>query len=73
MSPKQYAQYHQLMFAKQLLHESFVSVSDIAFASGFNSVRRFNDTFKTLLKLTPSQVRKSEEHGSTNQSGSAGF
>ncbi|KJY67851.1 DNA-3-methyladenine glycosylase 2 family protein [Vibrio nigripulchritudo] len=68
MSPKQYAQYHQLMFAKQLLHESSVSVSDIAFASGFNSVRRFNDAFKTLLKLTPSQVRKSEDmEAQTNQ------
>lgn len=59
MSPKQYAQYQQLLFAKQLLHDSSMAVADIAFAAGFNSVRRFNDAFKKILKLTPSQVRGS--------------
>ena len=58
MSPKQYAQYQQLMFAKQLLHVSNMSVTDIAFASGFNSVRRFNDAFQKKLKLTPTDARK---------------
>lgn len=60
MAPKQYALYHQLMFAKQLLHSSSMSVTDIAFASGFNSVRRFNDAFKQVIKLTPTQVRKEQ-------------
>ncbi|EKO3444594.1 DNA-3-methyladenine glycosylase 2 family protein [Vibrio fluvialis] len=58
MSPKQYAQYHQLMFAKQLLHTSHMSITDIGFACGFNSTRRFNDAFQKVLKLTPSQVRR---------------
>ncbi len=58
VSPKQYAQYHQLMFAKQLLHLSDMSISDIALASGFNSIRRFNDAFQKVLKLTPSAIRK---------------
>lgn len=58
MSPKQYALYHQLMFAKQLLHSSSMSVTEIVFASGFTSVRRFNDAFKQVIKLTPTQVRK---------------
>ncbi|MDF2155214.1 AlkA N-terminal domain-containing protein [Vibrio sp. CAU 1672] len=58
MSPKQYAQYQQVMFAKQLLHSSSMSVTDIGFAAGFNSTRRFNDAFQKLLKLTPSQVRR---------------
>jgi len=58
MSPKQYAQYHQLMFAKQLLHDSSLNIGDIALASGFNSVRRFNDAFQKILKLTPSDLRK---------------
>ncbi len=60
MSPKQYAQYHQLMFAKQLLHNSHMSVTDIGFACGFNSTRRFNDAFQKILKLTPTQVRKEQ-------------
>jgi len=58
MSPKQYAQYYQLMFAKQLLHSSTISITEVAFASGFNSVRRFNDAFQKYLHLTPSQIRK---------------
>jgi AraC family transcriptional regulator of adaptative response / DNA-3-methyladenine glycosylase II len=58
MSPKQYAQYYQLMFSKQLLHSSTMSIAEVAFASGFNSVRRFNDAFQKYLYLTPSQIRK---------------
>ena len=58
MSPKQYAQYQQLMFAKQLLHTSNMSIGDIAIASGFNSIRRFNDAFQKKLKLTPRDTRK---------------
>ncbi|MGC9492994.1 DNA-3-methyladenine glycosylase 2 family protein [Vibrio genomosp. F10] len=61
LSPKQYAQNHQLMFAKQLLHSSTLPISEIAFSSGFNSVRRFNDAFRKTLQLTPSQVRKTEK------------
>jgi AraC family transcriptional regulator of adaptative response / DNA-3-methyladenine glycosylase II len=68
MSPKQYAQYQQLMFAKQLLHSSSMSVTDVGFAAGFNSTRRFNDAFQKVLKLTPSQVRRKEfEHSETNR------
>lgn len=60
VSPKQYAQYHQLMFAKQLLHSSALSITNIGFACGFNSTRRFNDAFIKTLQLTPSQVRQSK-------------
>lgn len=61
MSPKQYAQYKQLMFAKQLLHTSTMSIADIGIASGFNSVRRFNDAFQKILKLTPRSICKISE------------
>ncbi len=61
MSPKQYAQYQQLMFAKQLLHTSNMSIAEIAIASGFNSIRRFNDAFQKKLKLTPSDIRKATD------------
>jgi AraC family transcriptional regulator of adaptative response / DNA-3-methyladenine glycosylase II len=59
-SPKKYAIYQQCLFAKQLLHDSKLSISDIAFASGFNSVRRFNEAIKQQLNLTPSEIRKSQ-------------
>ncbi|WP_028022539.1 bifunctional transcriptional activator/DNA repair enzyme AdaA [Enterovibrio calviensis] len=56
-SPKQYALYQQILFAKKLLHETTISIADIAFASGFNSIRRFNDCFQQQLALSPTQVR----------------
>ncbi len=56
-SPKQYAIYQQCLFAKQLLHNSDLAMQDVAYAAGFNSVRRFNEAIKDLLKLTPSDIR----------------
>ncbi|WP_087016459.1 DNA-3-methyladenine glycosylase 2 family protein [Thaumasiovibrio subtropicus] len=60
MSPKTYAIYRQLLFAKQMLHESHLPITDIAFAAGFNSVRRFNDAFQQHFKLSPRQIRQSK-------------
>ncbi|MBN4078896.1 DNA-3-methyladenine glycosylase 2 family protein [Gammaproteobacteria bacterium AH-315-C21] len=59
VSPKTFALYQQCLFAKQLLHQTKLPITQIALASGFNSVRRFNDCFKTQIGLAPSQVRKS--------------
>jgi len=59
ISPKAYALYQQCLFAKQLLHQTKLSITDVALASGFSSIRRFNDCFVSQLQLTPSQVRKS--------------
>jgi AraC family transcriptional regulator of adaptative response / DNA-3-methyladenine glycosylase II len=67
MAPKQYALFHQLMFAKQLLHSSTMSIADIGLACGFNSVRRFNDAFIKMLKLTPSDVRKGHQKRTSNE------
>jgi AraC family transcriptional regulator of adaptative response / DNA-3-methyladenine glycosylase II len=63
-TPKHYALYQQLLFAKQLLHDSALSVTDVAFSSGFNSLRRFNDSFKQHFQLTPQQVRKQKKNTS---------
>lgn len=60
-SPKKYANYQQCLFAKKLLHESSLAIADVAFAAGFNSVRRFNEAFKSELGLAPSDVRKSSK------------
>jgi len=61
MSPKSYALYQQCLFAKQLLHQTKLPITQVALASGFSSVRRFNDCFLSQLKLTPSSMRKSGE------------
>ncbi|EAR11295.1 AlkA N-terminal domain-containing protein [Reinekea blandensis] len=67
MSPKTYAQIQQLMFAKQLLHSSQLTVTDIAIASGFNSVRRFNDAFQKHWQLTPTDLRRQRTTSQSNQ------
>ena len=60
-SPKKYAIYQQCLFAKQLLHESALPITQIAFASGFNSVRRFNEAMQEQLSLAPREIRKSDK------------
>lgn len=57
ISPKQYQLTEQLLFAKRLLHETNLTVEQIAQSSGFNSSRRLQENFRDNLKLTPSQVR----------------
>lgn len=66
-SPKQMAQTRRLMFAKQLLCQTNAPISEIAFASGFNSLRRFNDAYKTAFAFSPSQERKSENARSLDE------
>ncbi|MGS2717016.1 DNA-3-methyladenine glycosylase 2 family protein [Eionea flava] len=64
ISPKAYALYQQCLFAKQLLHQTQLPITDIALASGFNSVRRFNDCFKKQMQLTPSAIRRKKQRAS---------
>jgi AraC family transcriptional regulator of adaptative response / DNA-3-methyladenine glycosylase II len=45
--------------AKQLLTESSLPIIDVAFASGFDSVRRFNALFRSHYRLTPTRMRRS--------------
>lgn len=59
VSPIELAQTHRLLLAKQLLTETALPITKIAFASGFASVRRFNALFRDRYRLTPSDLRKS--------------
>jgi AraC-like DNA-binding protein len=47
----------RVTFAKHYLVESKMSVTDIAFCSGFNSIQTFNRTFKLLTGFTPRDYR----------------
>lgn len=58
ISPKQYQLFEQLLFAKQLLHQSALPVEHIAQASGFLCARRLQDNLKRHTSLTPSQIRR---------------
>jgi AraC family transcriptional regulator of adaptative response / DNA-3-methyladenine glycosylase II len=58
VSPIELAQTRRLLLAKQLLTESDLPIVRIAFASGFESVRRFNALFRSHYRLTPSRMRR---------------
>ncbi len=58
VSPVQYLQTCRLLLAKNLLTDTSLPVTQVAMSSGFGSVRRFNDLFKSRYKLTPSDLRK---------------
>jgi AraC family transcriptional regulator of adaptative response / DNA-3-methyladenine glycosylase II len=64
-SPTAIAQTRRLHFAKQLLDETPLPITEIALASGFRSVRRFNDAFKATYKRPPREVRKRMRTGRT--------
>jgi len=54
---QQYLQEKRLQFAKSLLHVSELSVTDICYASGFNSLSHFERAFKRQNGSTPRQYR----------------
>lgn len=57
-SPVSVAQAHRILFAKKLITETALSMTEIALASGFGSVRRFNDVFQHTYGRTPSDLRR---------------
>ncbi|AOG22838.1 hhH-GPD superbase excision DNA repair family protein [Acidovorax sp. RAC01] len=58
VSPLQYLQTRRLLTAKQLLTDTPMPVTQVALASGFGSVRRFNAAFSTHYGLNPTQLRR---------------
>ena len=57
-SPLAVAQTRRVLFAKQLIHDTRLPMAEIALASGFGSVRSFNETFQRLYGRPPSALRR---------------
>lgn len=57
-SPIAVAQTRRVLFAKQLIVETTLPMTEIALASGFGSVRRFNATFQSLYDRAPRELRR---------------
>ena len=57
VSPQAVALNQRLLFAKKLLAETGLPLTEVAYASGFGSVRRFNSAVKEHFGLTPSDLR----------------
>src|SRR4029077_16873578 len=59
VAPVELAQTNRLLLAKRLIAETQLPMVEVAFAAGFESVRRFNDLFQSHYRLTPSALRRS--------------
>jgi AraC family transcriptional regulator, regulatory protein of adaptative response / DNA-3-methyladenine glycosylase II len=70
VSPVQYAQTQRLLLAKRLLTDTALPVANVAFASGFSSVRRMNTLFAERYGFAPTRLRKeTDETPSANSGG----
>ncbi len=66
VAPIQLILTRRLLLAKQLLTETKLPIIEIAFASGFSSLRRFNDAFVSRYRMPPTRLRKSAAEDSSN-------
>ncbi|MEH6577036.1 MAG: Ada metal-binding domain-containing protein [Amphritea sp.] len=57
-TPMQIMRDNRLNLARKLIVETDLSFVDIAFSSGFESVRRFNDAIRQRFSKTPTELRK---------------
>jgi AraC family transcriptional regulator of adaptative response / DNA-3-methyladenine glycosylase II len=62
-SPVTVAQTRRVLLAKQLIHETSLPMAEVALAAGFNSVRRFNETFRELFARSPVKLRHVRNRG----------
>lgn len=58
VSPIDLAQTRRLALAKQLLQDTGLSLTEVAFAAGFQSLRRFNAVFAEVMGSAPGALRR---------------
>lgn len=63
-APVSVAQTRRVLLAKALIQETDLTMAEVAHASGFGSVRRFNETFQALYDRPPSALRRRGERPS---------
>ena len=61
VSPIDYLTTQRLLLAKRLLTDTPLAVTEIALASGFASLRRFNDAFRARYRMSPTALRKERD------------
>ncbi|MBT4933306.1 MAG: DNA-3-methyladenine glycosylase 2 family protein [Rhodospirillaceae bacterium] len=61
VGPKAVAQTRRVLFAKKLVNETALPLTDIALAAGFGSIRRFNSTFQKIYARPPRELRRMNE------------
>lgn len=68
-SPISVAQTRRVLLAKQLIHQTRLPMTEVALASGFGSLRRFNETFQRLYDRTPIQLRRQSGEAPAGEDG----
>ena len=63
VTPIEVAQTQRLLFAKKLLQETELPMTQLALSSGFHSLRRFNASFREHYGLAPSALRRNGGEG----------
>ena len=58
VSPHDLAQTHRLLLAKRLIVDTDLPMTRVAYASGFQSLRRFNAVFRAQYRMSPSALRQ---------------
>jgi AraC family transcriptional regulator of adaptative response / DNA-3-methyladenine glycosylase II len=58
-APVAVASTRRVLFARRLLDETSLPVAEVALASGFRSVRRFNEAMRAAFRTTPTGLRRS--------------
>ena len=67
LPPSEFFHQQRLLLAHKLLISTSLSMTNIAFASGFNSIRRFNEVIMQTYKTTPSDIRGKKVISAENQ------
>ena len=57
-SPIAVAQTRRVLFAKHLIHDTRLPMTEVALSAGFGSVRRFNEIFRKMFGRPPSALRR---------------
>jgi AraC family transcriptional regulator of adaptative response / DNA-3-methyladenine glycosylase II len=58
VSPSEVAKHQRLLLARMLIVESGLSLTEVAFAAGFGSVRRFNSALREAFGVAPGTMRR---------------
>lgn len=66
-TPSEVALTRRVQAAKRLIDETAIPLSEIAFAAGFGSVRRFNEAFRNTYSRPPSSFREKKADRSQRQ------
>lgn len=57
-TPVTLAQTRRIHLAKQLIHQTRLPMSEVALASGYGSIRRFNESFRAMFGREPRELRQ---------------